>query len=195
MTDQTTSGISRRTLAKGAAWTVPAAAVVAIAPSVAASPIPPRGLNGWVTLSRDCRRSNEFWIDGRGSFTGGGTNDRGIWTFVGDPNATITNATIVFYLSTSSATFVNQSGAGWSNLVRTASLDGAAPATGFYAYQTTYTGTWSYFPSYEAWAADFDPYWLWNMPNNSCGQVSAYARRTLTVNGETITFTRGPVSV
>lgn len=34
----TDSNISRRTLAKGAAWTVPAVAVAAAAPSVAASP-------------------------------------------------------------------------------------------------------------------------------------------------------------
>ena len=39
MTEQTQSGISRRTLAKGAAWTVPAAAVVAAAPAYAKSGI------------------------------------------------------------------------------------------------------------------------------------------------------------
>ena len=38
MTEDIKTGLSRRTLAKGAAWTVPAAAVVAVAPSVAASP-------------------------------------------------------------------------------------------------------------------------------------------------------------
>ena len=37
MTEQTQSGISRRTLAKGAAWSVPAAAVVAAAPAYANS--------------------------------------------------------------------------------------------------------------------------------------------------------------
>lgn len=38
MTDQNQSGISRRTLAKGAAWAAPAVAVAAAAPRVAASP-------------------------------------------------------------------------------------------------------------------------------------------------------------
>lgn len=42
MTEDTTKfGVSRRTLAKGAAWSVPAAAVVAAAPAYAASPVPP----------------------------------------------------------------------------------------------------------------------------------------------------------
>ncbi len=42
MTEDTTKfGVSRRTLAKGAAWSVPAAAVIAVAPSVAASPQTP----------------------------------------------------------------------------------------------------------------------------------------------------------
>lgn len=39
--DTNTFGVSRRTLAKGAAWSVPAAAVVAAAPHVSASPPPP----------------------------------------------------------------------------------------------------------------------------------------------------------
>lgn len=41
MTEETKFGVSRRTLAKGAAWSVPAAAVIAVAPSVAASPQTP----------------------------------------------------------------------------------------------------------------------------------------------------------
>ena len=50
-----TSGFtpSRRTLVKGAAWSVPVVAVAGAAPAFASSPpIPPRGMNGWVTLSR-----------------------------------------------------------------------------------------------------------------------------------------------
>ena len=194
MSDPAKSGVSRRTLAKAAAWTVPAAAVVAAAPAMAASPIPPRGLNGWVEISRWCARTYEYQIDGRGNFTGGGNNDRGIWTFVPDPNAVITDASIVFYLDTSNAIFTNSSEPGWSDLVRDAGLDSAAPAAGFYAYRTTYTGSWTYFTQYQAWGADSDPWWRWNMPDDGCSRVRAYARRTLTVNGETITFTRGPIS-
>lgn len=194
MSELANTGVSRRTLAKGAAWTVPAAAVIAVAPSVAASPIPPRGLNGWVTLRRRCGLGDDLFIDGQGNFTGGGNNDRGIWTFIPDPNASITDAQIVFFFNRGDLTFTNGSGAGWSNLVRDNTLDGTRPATGYYAYKTSYTGSWTYFGQFQAWAADFDPYWTANM-GQSCGAVSAYARRSLTVNGETITFTRGPVYV
>lgn len=195
MSELANTGVSRRTLAKGAAWTVPAAAVVAAAPAMAASPIPPRGLNGWVVLRRNCSQNPNFRIDGRGSFTGGGANDRGICTFVDDPNATITNAEIVFFFNRSDLSFNNGSQPGRSNLVRMPALDGTSPANGYYAYRTTYNGTWTYFPQYGAWSADGDPYWRVRSNIDPCRTVRAYARRTLTVNGETITFTRGPVSV
>lgn len=189
------SEVKRRNLVKGAAWTVPVVAVAAAAPMAAASPIPPRGLNGWVTLRRNCSQNPNFRIDGLGNFTGGGANDRGIWTFVNDPNATLTNAEIVFFFNRSNLSFTNGSqGGGWSNLVRVQALDGTSPANGYYAYRATYTGTWTYFPQYQAWSADGDPYWSTNIGSCNSG-ISGYARRTLTVNGETITFTRGPVSV
>ena len=55
MNEPTPSGISRRTLAKGAAWAAPAAAVVAVAPSVAASPqLPGPGLQGWDRVQYGC---------------------------------------------------------------------------------------------------------------------------------------------
>lgn len=62
MTEPTTSGISRRTLAKGAAWSVPAAAVVAAAPAYAASPKPCVGAV-CVTLTGDaCKHpGNPKW--------------------------------------------------------------------------------------------------------------------------------------
>ncbi len=46
MSEQTKSGISRRTLAKGAAWSVPAAAVVAAAPAYAKSGGAPKIVGG-----------------------------------------------------------------------------------------------------------------------------------------------------
>ena len=196
MSDPAKIGVSRRTLAKGAAWTVPAAAVVAAAPAYAAS-IPPRGLNGWVTLRRQCQSGDDFFIDGRGNFTDGGDNDRGIWTFIPDPNAEPTSGEIIFYFNRSDLTFSNGSGSGWSDLTRYPAGDSTRPASGYFAYRTTYTGDWTYFPAHEAWVADSDPYWTSNLNTESgdCRTVRAYARRSITVSGETITFTRGPVSV
>ncbi len=188
--------VNRRTLVKGAAWSVPVITVAGAAPALASSPIPPRGLNGWVTLHRDCGgRGNDFWIDGRGSFTGGGTNDRGIWTFVDDPEADITHAQIIFWFSRDGWSFTNQSGPGWSNLTRMNPQPANRPAPGYYAYVTTYQGSWTYFEAHEAWVADSDPYWTENNMPGTCGQVCAYADRTITVNGETVAFRRGPVCV
>ena len=161
------------------------------APALAASPIPPNGLNGWVTLSRRCQQGDDFFIDGRGNFTGGGANDRGIWTFVDDPDANITFAQIIFYFDRSNLSFTNNSGAGWSNLTRASSLDGGAPG---YAYVTQYTGSWTYYAESEAWVANTDPYWSSNL-GSGCAEITAYARRTITVNDVTVSFLRGPVYV
>lgn len=59
MTDTTKSGISRRTLAKGAAWAAPAVAVAAAAPNVAASPVTPPPCITAAFTGNPCRISNE----------------------------------------------------------------------------------------------------------------------------------------
>lgn len=195
-TDAAPRSASRRTIVKGAAWAVPAVTLATAAPALAASPIPPNGLNGWVLLGRDCRATYEFTIDGRGDFTGGGDNDRGIWTFVPAPGGNEPAfAEIIFWFNRDGWSFDNQ-GPGWSNLTRMNPQPSNRPANGYVAYRTTYTGSWTYFPEHEAWVADSDPYWRENdMPGESCGNVCAYADRTITVNGETVRFRRGPVCV
>lgn len=175
---------TRRTLVRGVAWSVPAIAVAGAAPAMAAS-IPPRGLNGWVQLEKRCDEAR-FNINGAGSYP-----DRGIWVFVNDPTATISGAEIIFYFADSTLTWTNSSGPGWTNLTRYAAGDGLAPA-GFYAYRTSYSGGWTYNATDEVHVANNDPYWyrvLSGCPDSIC----AYARRTVTVNGETISFLRGPV--
>ena len=59
MTDTTKSGISRRTLAKGAAWAAPAVAVAAAAPNVAASPVTPPPCITAAFTGKPCRISNK----------------------------------------------------------------------------------------------------------------------------------------
>lgn len=63
MTEPTTSGISRRTLAKGAAWAVPAVAVAAAAPARAASGGPPR-----VTVLDACKQPGNSCNTGQRPF-------------------------------------------------------------------------------------------------------------------------------
>lgn len=200
-------GVSRRTLMKGAAWAAPLIALAAAAPAYAASgTVPAKGLNGWVTVQRNCVFSNTYSLDGTGGsgFVTGSTSDRGIWLFAGTP-AAISGATMLVYLSRSDLSFTNGSGTGWTNLVRSAADDGSAPANGFYAYKATYSGTWTYKhsnngyvdnngnPQSDVWVANGRPKWTTNL-GGQCTEITSYIRRTVTVDGSTYSFVRGPVT-
>lgn len=52
--------VSRRAVAKGAAWAVPAIAVAASTPAFAASQLPPVHLDGWMEATRDNVRTGIF---------------------------------------------------------------------------------------------------------------------------------------
>lgn len=190
----THASVTRRAVVKGAAWAVPVITVGAAAPAMAASPVPPRGLNGWVQLEKLCG-DDRFNINGSGSY-----DDRGLWVFISDPSATIGPASISFYFQSNTLSWTNSSGAGWSNLTRDASADDPS-LTGFYAYTTTYTGTWTYVndtnDAEDRWEADTDPYFYRVLTD--CLVITAYARRTVrVVSGGTetnVSFRRGPVTV
>ncbi len=201
--DNVGRAVNRRTLVKGAAWAMPAVTVGAAAPAMAAS-IPPRGLNGWVEVGKRCRWDWDWgdltWrypttvdIDGRGSYP-----NRGIWVFIDDsrPEATPENATITFFFQRSNLSWDSSSGSGWSNLVRDPSKDSISgvPA-GYYAYTTTYSGTWTYSTGASAWIADFQPRFTTTYDRDDCRTVRTYAWRSVTTNGETVTFLRGPVTL
>ena len=188
------TGVRRRTVVRGAAWAVPAVVVATSAPAFAASPVPPGGLDGWVLLQRRCdgdRGPTQLTIDGAGNYP-----DRGLWVFVSPRGPAPSNATITFYLQSSGLTFSNSSGTGWSNLVRASGLDSTAPANGYYAYQTTYTGTWTYTDASgtatDRWVADTDPTFQTTYSTN-CVTIRVYARRTVTTSLGTVSFVRGPV--
>lgn len=183
--------LKRRTIVKGMAWTVPVVTMATATPAFAASPIPPNGLNGWVNLEKSCTYDH-FTINGQGNFTGGGDNDRGIWVWVNDPTATISGAKITFFFAQSNLTWTNSS-TGWSGLTRTPADDDPS-LPGFYAYTTTYTlNTWTWNAQHGAWVANGQPFFRRSL--SGCPTVTAYARRTVTVNGETVSFRRGPVQV
>lgn len=193
-TGQMRTGVSRRHLVAGAAWSVPAVAIAGAAPAFAIS-ARPKGLNGWVTLQAgNCSNGGRrVVIDGRGNFTGGGDNDRGIWVFIDDPAATLTNAHIIFYFPTSDLTFDRDGGSsnGWSLLSRSAADDRTAAPR--YAYKTTYSGSWTYNSTHNALVANDDPYFRSSSSLN-CGSITVRARRTVTVTSgntsETISFDR-----
>ena len=147
MSDPAKIGVSRRTLAKGAAWTVPAAAVVAAAPVYAVSqPVPPPGLQGWVAVSKSC-----FLGYGSISFDSSPNSSKprdpfvpeqwGLWVYNTQSDWQFSNVTITVGIDASRAP-ITGGGNNWSQptLVSTPSGWGS----NIRAYQTTYTGGWTF---------------------------------------------------
>lgn len=184
------SSIRRRSVVKGTAWAAPAIAVAAVAPNASASPVPERGLNGYVQVGRRCTILGEdrFNVDGRGTY-----NDRGLWTFTDEDDIPV-SAQITFWFNRE-LTFTNGVSTDWTNLTRVPSLDST---TRGYAYTTTYSGDWTYRArgtQNARWEADTDPYW-YATGGGCAGRICGYARRSVTYNdGTSVSFDRGPVCV
>lgn len=185
----------RRSLMKTAAWAAPTAAVSVAAPAFAVSPESNKGLQGWVTVQSACagsRGTQTLTIDGRGSYP-----DRGLWIMETTPGfdlseAEVSGAKIIFYFPTSLGTlnWANDSTGGWTNLT----LDRSAPQkNGYYAYSSTYEGTWTYDSANDVLLAAGRP--RFTATRTGCSTVTAYARRSVTVDEEFVTFERGPVTL
>lgn len=202
MSDPAKIGVSRRTLAKGAAWTVPAAAVVAAAPAYAASLRIDPGINGWVRVSYSdtgwC--SHRLTYDSDISGVGPDGAPYGLYLYDVTPGSTITNAKITLWIR-------GNNNASWTNLNGHSSCWGSAvrgtPATkpdG--ATYTPYTWTYScpinpanvspdgrlYLGHFRAQA---DVTLAWGI----CDNVCLWAQRSIDValpgeNPETLTFQR-----
>lgn len=135
------STISRRSLARGAAWSVPAITVLASAPAVAASPVPSvkgqtyyfddyyDGITG-KTITGEVRSANPASC----SYT------------VTDGPASVTNLSATYWLPVPNYTFTKVGSSPWSNLTRDttqANKVGSTTHLTYYAYTTTYSGTGS----------------------------------------------------
>lgn len=188
------TAVKRRTLVQGIAWATPAIAFASAAPAMAASP----GLQGWVTVGKDCDWDNFRYdvtldIDGRGDYP-----DHGLWVFDGVDGQPPSNASITFYVSSGLGT-LNWSTAtgnsGWS----APTLNGSPPGgsiSGFTAYTTTYSGTWSFNTGAARWDADGDPHFTTTIENRpTCPTVQVYAYRRVTINSVVVGFLRGPISL
>ena len=107
--------LDRRTIAKGAAWAVPAVTIAAAAPSLAAS-VPVRkdpGVNGWV--ANTARPSGECsWTLEVDSTATGATPDGapyGLYLYDITPESTVADAALIYWIiGEQSATWANLSG-------------------------------------------------------------------------------------
>lgn len=146
---QKQSGISRRTIVRGAAWAAPVVAMANAAPAFAAStPTPPRsGISGWMTWGVGCS-----WKTGK--FTQTYTTSS-VKPQNPDPNTTygliaaptkvgdtIENGAIIFWVSVPGLSWTAGSGSSqsWTVPVSTGTTRTQSGQT-LYGYKTTLTGT------------------------------------------------------
>lgn len=177
---------SRRTMMKGAAWATPVAVTAIAAPAYAVSQ--PPGLNGWVGVSADCTSgrnsaTESITIDGTGTYP-----DRGLWATPAKSTQKPTDAKITFYFPDwmGDLTWRQGSGnSGWSAPTRVNS-----GKRGYYAYQTTYSGDWTYVPSRELWTANGKPFFTTSFRLSRCTRFRVYALRSVNIGGKVLDFER-----
>ena len=93
--------IPRRTLAAGAAWSVPAVTFAMAAPAFAASnPATPPGLQGWIWWTRRCRNGKStFTLNMADAYYNNDYPNAGLWVYNTTPATLIEDATLTFSLS------------------------------------------------------------------------------------------------
>lgn len=195
---QSNTSVRRRSVVAGAAWAAPTIAIGSAAPAMAASR--PPGLQGWVTVGKSCEGrvwpfSDQLTLTING--TGGGNanppdnNSRGLWIYNTQQTTSIANARLTIYYPSSlgSISFSRATGGAttWS-------------IPGFTAYSSYYTGAWQF---YDLTGVIDDHHRAVGRPNfiatigvASCpGTIQVYSWRTVQVDGQTISFRRGPISL
>ncbi|MDN5639781.1 hypothetical protein I6H58_03400 [Rothia kristinae] len=181
---QSAHPISRRTLARGAAWSLPAVAAAAAVPAQAASP--KLGLQGWVHFQRSCSRSTTtMTIDGRGSYP-----LKGLWVEGATSATKVADAQLTVWFPTSLGRldWRNRGSSQW--FISSTRRDPNRP--GYYAYTLTYTGGWSFNAQGEYKSATEQPYFTASV-SGCVGTTPLYTRRDVTVDGETFVIERGPL--
>lgn len=157
----TYKNVSRRSVAKGAAWGIPVVAVGASAPAMAAS------------LAPTSRGYSYFFDNFRQGFTTS-TIDALIqptqaangcsYTVTNGP-ATVSNISITYWLPASNFVFTAQTSSPWTTLTKDASKGtkvGSNTGLTYYPYTTTYAGTGS--------------------PSTTCGPTYSFSAPAVTVN-------------
>lgn len=186
--DARTARPGRRALVRGAAWAAPTIVVSTAAPALAASE---KGLQGWVQVGKYCPggfNGNILTIDGTGNYP-----DRGLWVYNVPVGKTPTAARVTLYYPTGLvSTFTNNGASTWTLAT---SFTGATPISGFTAFTFLYSGAWTRRPD-NTMVANDDPDFTANISHDAClASISIHAERSVTVDGETITFHRGPVTL
>lgn len=199
------AGLSRRTLVRTAAWAVPAIAVAAPAPAMAASnDVPPNGLDGWVLFSVGSGGGGTSVVDVTGIGSG-----LGLWVTETTALQTISQISVVFLINRAGLTWSAASGnAGTWSAPAADGSESINPGSGvqtFHRYRMNYVGP----PSLPFLASNGQTninnalHFVTpdNVPNNTT--IYIYARRYVTITQPSnvtpgtptlVWFQRGPIS-
>lgn len=180
---------SRRVVAKGVAWTLPAVSVAASAPAFAAS-FPP-GLQGWTYWTRNCPGGSSMTLELDGAGPDGQvypTTQYGLYVFNTTASTVLTSASITFTYSpgcsgTMSWSALPGSGSNWSTPTQ------VSPNT----YRTSYSGTWTYAPAVgtnPSYSVTTQTPAFTTTISCTCQAQTLTIVRSVTVDGTPISFTR-----
>lgn len=197
MTENSSRDVSRRTIAKGAAWAVPAVAFAAAAPAMASSPqLPPVRLDGWMDASRDSRgigRRKRCVYQRNACGTGIPGRRYGMYVTNAEIDS-VEGASVTFWMpregdwSEGYSAYCNTDG--WS-LPRYIGTE-----RGYYLYESTYTG--GYQDCSSIYPGDVcligRPAFVFTTRDGWCSNLGrerySAITRTVVVNGEKFSFTR-----
>lgn len=193
------TAISRRTIAKGAAWATPAILATATVPSYAASSEEynhtelAKSMQGVFLLRRVCNASGiRLNIESRQ------TNGIGFWVTGAKSNSVISNASFTVYIANSipklTWTRLQNTGLNWTVPVQ----DNNVPViAGYTAYTTYYTkDNWTYDPTTDQHSILDYPNFTALIPTNSCpARVPVYSLRYVSVDGKRYELRRGPATL
>ena len=201
------TGISRRTLAKGAAWAVPAVLLAAPAPAFATSLRKDPGINGWVRNTPQSLGNCSYNLTVRSNLPGTGNDGApfGLYLYDAQPTDTITEAKLTYWIiGNQQATVTAQSGHSscWSSAVR-----GAPQAKRDGLTYTPYTFTYNcpIDPSVvttqpdgveRVWLGHFHVNFNFTQPSNRCRNVTYWTQRSIKIDihdgtgPQTLTFER-----
>lgn len=204
--------LSRRTLARGAAWSVPVVAVGSAAPALAASPQP--GLQGWVQATKNCNNTTTMNVT-FDSYEGVSPQPTpipppawGLYVYNITDTTRVGDAFITVYVPSSLA--INQFTAltgnvGWSTPTQGAGTpsctahicEGAPPPAGYTAFTTRYVANSWYAQTgtnpprlQAAGRLRLRAYAPRGQGLCETGGLNIYITRSVCVDGQQICFTR-----
>lgn len=191
----TSTGLTRRRLVQGAAWSVPAVAFASAAPAMATSLRKDPGINGWVMNSPRRIGNCQHTLDVDSTIAGNNTPDRapyGLYIYdVEDPN-TFSNAKLVYWI-------IGDQNASWQNLAGHSScwsyqgrgaLQQKADGLSYCPYTWTYTCGINSLDRVidpvdgveRLYLGDFHVRASFTQPSNRCNDVTYWTQRFVTVD-------------